>query len=215
MVYMWWSNLLHLSARITGFACLTALLVQCVEADVDRIPFELTLKKGPLYTDPVVQTSPTQVMVIPTLKNPFETRMNSFTATPRPTTTSAYSVSVVQPISQTALSGHVFQWQSTKQPVMMVALFNQVVEVDTKTNEISNKEALIWLWTPTKGSIDPGQIAYLNGQMASWNKETKTFDLSSPAKMPAIGYYVWCVIAWDKQAINIIAASRELPIRIQ
>lgn len=214
MVRMCWSKSLHLSAQLIGFACLIALFSQCSKANIDAIPRVQTLKKGKVYTDPVVQTFPNNLTPIDAVKNSYHDTMNQFKTRVRPAKPSSYTVSVVEPIVQKELLNHPFQWQSTNQPVMMVALFNQVVEVDTVTNEIRNKEALVWLYTPPKGSTDPGKVIYQNGQTAVWNKTTSVFDLS-PAKILDPAYYVWCVLAWDKQGINIIAASRELPIQIK
>lgn len=214
MVRMWWSNLLCLSARIIGLVGLTFLFGRCEIAAVDAIPPVVKLTKGRLYVDPVVKTTPVSLSLIRTLKNTYGDNMEAFSKTSRPASISDYNPKVVEPIVQNGLPAHVFQWQNTGQPVMMVAVFREVVRVDATTNEISNKEALVWLWTPLKGSIDPGQITFKEGKTAAWNKETNTYVLSSPAMTLATGYYVWCVLAWDKQGINIIAASRELPINI-
>jgi hypothetical protein len=208
---MCWTNLLHLSKRIATFACLIALLCQCTIDTIDKLPSELlTLSKGQYLADPVVQTAPISVSTIVALKNIYDTRMAPQFKVERPKTTSAYNGTLVESISLADLPNHAFQWRSTKQSVMMVALFNQTVQVST--NEISNKEALVWFWVPPKGSIDPGVITYKDGQRVIWDTATEKYIPESQPLNTA--RYVWCVLAWDKQGINIIAASRELPIQI-
>ena len=211
---MRWPNLLHLSAQLIGLVCLIALFGQCTQADVDVIPSALTLKKGTALRDPVVETDPQKISIIAVNNSYDKLLATAPVSQTRPLTISGYDSktlnSIVQPIAVSAIQQNEFKWVATGLTNVMVCVFKNVVTVDSKINEISNKADLVWLWTPPKGSIDPGTVTFKEGNTAQFLNNQYT--LSPPVLNP--GYYVWCVLTWDKQGINIVAASRELPIFI-
>lgn len=211
---MWWSNLLHLSARLIAFACLITLFGRCEKATIDEIPPVLTLVKGTKLSDPVVQTTPQSLSTIIVNNRNDILLARASTKLVRPTSVAEYA-KAFQPFLDSAtvkmLPNYEFKWVATEARNVMVCIFKNVVSVDSKTNEIVNKADLVWLSTPPRGSTDPGKVIYQDGQTAEWTSGKYTLTKAVP--LPT-GYYVWCVLAWDKQGINIIAASRELPINI-
>lgn len=216
---MRWINLFHVSAQLVLFGSLMLLFTRCEVAKVDTIPSALSLMKGVWLYDPVVQTAPDTVKTI-TVGNIYDIRLyNTHLDKPspklvRPTSMIKYDLSYVEEIYSTELSKHTFRWKSTGLKNVMVCIFKNVISVEPKTNEIRNKEDLVWLWTPPQGITDPGSTTFSEGQLSSWNKETLRYELSTSENSLPNKYYIWCILAWDKQGINIVAASRELPLRV-
>lgn len=218
---MWRLNLLHLSARIGVLVGLTGLLIQCQVVPDDEIPpaLRFTKVKGSLIGDPVVQTAPTNVTVI-TVNNGYDKLLSGrYGPMQRPTKLFDYRRfdSAWERISAQQLADHEFNWQPTDAKIMMVAIFQNVVQVDTINNEILNKEDLVWLWTPPDGTSDPGTARFVDGKSAKWDKATNEYVFDTAVSLPAtanLPNYVWCVLAWDRQGYAIRQASRELPLLI-
>lgn len=213
---MWRTNLLYLSAQLIGITCLIIFFARCEKAEIDQVPPALTLKKGTAFIDPVVQTAPLPLKTI-MINSSYDKLLTTFSpGQNRPLFINGYEnknlTGIVQPIMAASLQKNEFKWESTGAQNVMVCLFKNVVSVDPKANEIANKADLVWLWTPPTGSTDPGMVRFEQGQKAEFINNQYNLSAATPL---ATGYYVWCVLAWDKQGINIIAASRELPILIR
>lgn len=216
---MWRSNLFHLSARIGIILGIIGLLAQCQVVPDDEIPPALKLTKGSLLSDPVVQTAPTNVTII-TVNNTYDKLLLArYGSIKRPTRLFDYRQfdSAWERISAQKLADHEFSWQPTGAKIMMVAIFQNVVQVDTIKNEILNKEDLVWLWTPPKGTSDPGTARFSDGKVAQWDKTKNEYIFDTAVSLPNtanLPNYVWCILAWDNQGYAIRQASRELPLLI-
>ncbi|WP_157618572.1 hypothetical protein [Spirosoma spitsbergense] len=220
---MRWSNVLLLSASIakTGLLmALAGLLSQCKVVPDDVIPPTLTLSKGTKMGDPIVQTAPTPVTLI-TVGNKSDNLLASrYLTQNRPANVNTYVEFrlAVDTIPAQKLLGYEFSWKPTDSKTVMVAIFQNVVQVDTKTNEIANVQDLVWLWTNPDGTTDPGKARYSDGRgVTNWDKVTGEYSFGPPVALTAGKQpnYIWCVLAWDKQGYAIRYASRELPLFIQ
>lgn len=217
---MWRINLLHLPAAIvqlTVSIALVSLLTQCQIIPDEEVQPALTLRKGMKFSDPVVQTDPMPVTLIE-VNNRSDVLLASsdYRAQIRPDAIINYGQyqSLVEVISSQKLMDHEFTWKSTGEKIVMVAIFRNVIRVGK--NEIFNKEDLVWLWTNTRGTTDPGRAKYSDGKKADWDKTTNNYALSLATPLPSgkQPYYVWCVLVWDRQGYAIRQASRELPLFI-
>lgn len=192
------------------------LFTQCRTVPEDSVLPVPTLRRGSLLGDPVVMSEPQSVTVIKvnnTYDNLFATEFAKF---PRPTSITIYDryVRAVETIKQDGLPKHEFSWVPTQRKNVMVAIFKNLVMVDSKANQISNKSDLVWLWTPPVGALDPGRVTYAEGQAVSLNQADQ-FTFGPPVTLNLNTFYVWCVLAWDSQGLRIEQASRELPLLVR
>jgi hypothetical protein len=216
---MWRTNFFYLSARIVISVALLFFLGQCQIEHEGQIPAPRTLMRGTLFSEPVVQTAPERVTTILLKKNKIDKLMaNAPKELERPNQIEAYAgkrqAGLIDSVAAGNLPQHTFQWSNTMKKNVMVCIFKQVVRVDKASNQIENKQDLVWLWTPGKGNSDTGEAAFKQGFMAAWDEKTQQYQLSAVSKAHTLekGLYVWFILAWDDMGVNITHASREFPI---
>lgn len=212
------SNLLPLPSQLV-LSGLLLLFAQCQTVPEDAVLPVPTLMRGVFNGDPVVQSTPDMILPI-AVKNQYDNLLATEHAKlKRPSSDSKEyeqftKLKLIEPISADGLPKHLFQWNTTQRKNVMVCIFKNIVRVNAKTNQIANKDDLVWLWTPPVGTIDPGSISYADGKSVTLGSDNQ-FVLSPPGKLDNSIYHVWCILAWDDQGIRILNASRELPFVVK
>lgn len=212
---MRWLNVFHLQSLIAVLGCLL-LFTQCRTVPEDTVLPVPILSRGDLLGDPIVESVPESVSLIKVNNSYDDVLISSqYAGVSRPTNITNYGrFKVVEIIRPDDLLNHEFNWVSTQRKNVMVAIFKNVVRVES--NQISNKSDLIWMWTPSdsKLDVDPGRINYAEGKAVALDQNNQ-FTYSPPVNLTINTYYVWCVLAWDNQGLRIEYASRELPFRLE
>jgi hypothetical protein len=202
---------------------LVALLVGCTRTDPTPDAKAATLVKGRLVRDASLislvgkSIISTTIAVGNSAEKALLTNPNSTTLL-RPTDIGGYSrseytvIGMVERVSiNQQLNSKVFKWTPTGRKIVMVAMFSELIKVAGDT--ISNPQAIVWLWTLPPGKMDTGEASFSQGYSPQYINGKFILDKPTTAKITEKPH-VWAVWTWDDKAINIIAASRELPLQM-
>lgn len=180
---------------------------------VEPEPFIGTLTKGTALKDPAVIASGVKFQVITRSGSSIDKNLGVNTGL-KPTSLLKYNDKEYNLVRQEVLLSQIpslsFNWDSTgKKNTMLLIMKNAIL---VKNNEIANKEDVVWIWTPEMSGkkIDTGVAIFKEGKGGSY--QNNKFILSQQNLQ--VGTYIWFVLAWDDNGLNIVASSREFPLKV-
>jgi hypothetical protein len=107
------------------------------------------------------------------------------------------------------ISSHpAFSWAKTNSKYVMVAIFNERISIDYEKNQIRNINSIVWAWNTGMGSGLEGEIGFNNG--CDVVNGIIQYNLK-PTPLGNGQRYILAIWAWDENAKNIVASSREIP----